>query len=157
MNFLYYEEVKKKIEKILNNKNNPNCLDNIVNILYTTFEKYSWIGIYFVRNDNLLLGPWRGKNATEHTKIPIGTGICGSAAKTGKTELVQNVTQDSRYLSCFVSTKSELVVPIKKLNEIIAEIDIDSNIFDAFTAEDVNLIEQLAKNKDFIDIILRYK
>lgn len=157
MNFLYYEEVKKKIEKILNNKNNPNCLDNIVNILYTTFEKYSWIGIYFVKDDNLLLGPWRGKNATEHTKIPIGMGICGSAAKTGKTELVQNVTQDNRYLSCFVSTKSELVVPIKKSNEIIAEIDIDSNIFDAFTAEDVNLIEQLAKNKNFIDIILRYK
>lgn len=149
-------EVKEKIDKILKDKKDSDVLDGIIEILYSTFEKYNWIGIYFVKGDNLLLGPWKGENPTEHTKIPIGMGICGSAAKTGKTELIPNVNQDNRYLSCFVSTKSELVVPVKHSNKIIAEIDIDSNVSDAFTAEDVNLIEELAKNKEFINIILQY-
>jgi GAF domain-containing protein len=153
----YYLEVKEKIDRILMDIKSSNILDKIVDILYTNFEKYSWIGIYFVKGNNLLIGSWRGENAAEHTKIPIGVGICGSAAKTGKTELVPNVNQDNRYLSCFVSTKSELVVPIKHSKKIIAEIDIDSNISDAFTTEDLHLIENLAKNKNFIDIILKYK
>jgi L-methionine (R)-S-oxide reductase len=151
-----YLEVKKKIDKILKDKKHSDILDNIIDILYSTFEKYNWIGIYFVKGDFLSLGPWRGENQTEHTKISIGAGICGSAAKTGKTELIPNVNQDNRYLSCFVSTKSELVVPIKHSNKIIAEIDIDSNVSDAFTAEDVNLIEEIAKNEHFINIILQY-
>lgn len=151
-----YLEVKKKIDKILKDKKDSDILDNIIDILYSNFEKYSWIGIYFVKGDVLSLGPWRGENPTEHTKIPIGAGICGSAAKTGKTELIPNVNQDNRYLSCFVSTKSELVVPIKHSNKIIAEIDIDSNVSDAFTVEDVNLIEEIAKNEHLINIILQY-
>lgn len=119
-------------------------VSDVVEYLYNKFEKYSWIGIYFVEGNELILGPWRGRQATEHTKIPIGKGICGSAAKSGKTEIIPDVNADSRYLSCFVSTKSEIVVPIKKDEKILGEIDIDSDIKDAFSQIDKDFLEKIA-------------
>jgi len=90
------------------------------------------------------LGPWCGKQATEHIKIPIGKGICGSAASTGKTEIVKDVNVDKRYLSCFISTKSEIVVPIKKGKKVLGEIDIDSDRKNAFSKKDKIFLENLA-------------
>jgi GAF domain-containing protein len=119
-------------------------VSNVVEYLYNKFEKYSWVGIYIVEGNDLILGPWRGKQATEHTKIPIGKGICGSAAKSGKTEIIPDVNADPRYLSCFVSTKSEIVVPIKKGEEILGEIDIDSYIKNAFSQVDRIFLEKIA-------------
>ena len=121
-----------------------NFLEDVVDFLYNNFTHYSWIGIYIVENNDLILGPWRGKQATEHTNIPIGKGICGSAAASGKTEVIPDVKADSRYLSCFVSTKSEIVVPIKKNGKIIGEIDIDSDTVNAFTNEDKDFLEKIA-------------
>ena len=71
-------------------------------------------------------------------------GICGAAAATGKTEVIPDVHQDDRYLSCFISTKSEIVVPIKIDDKIIGEIDIDSDIKDAFSEEDCIFLEKIA-------------
>ena len=122
----------------------PDKLQQIVDFLYASFDNYSWIGIYIVEGNNLILGPWNGLEATEHVKIPIGKGICGSAAATGKTEVIPDVNDDNRYLSCFVSTRSEIVVPIKKDGKIIAEIDIDSDKKDAFTKEDEEFLEKVA-------------
>ena len=125
-------------------KDSKTIVSEVVEYLYNKFEKYSWIGIYFVEGNELILGPWRGKQVTEHTKIPIGKGICGSAAKSGKTEIIPDVNADSRYLSCFVSTKSEIVVPIKKDEKILGEIDIDSDIKDAFSQIDKDFLEKIA-------------
>jgi GAF domain-containing protein len=108
------------------------------------FEQYSWVGIYLVEGTMLVLGPWKGEYATEHTRIPIGKGICGSAARSGKTEVVSDVLKDSRYLSCFLSTRSEIVIPIKKKNKVIGEIDIDSDCPAAFTKADVVFLEKVA-------------
>jgi GAF domain-containing protein len=121
-----------------------NVLEEVVVYLYKNFEKFSWIGIYVVERDDLILGPWSGKQATEHTRIPIGIGICGSAAKTGKTEIVSDVNSDSRYLSCFISTRSEIVVPIRKDKKIVGEIDIDSDFKDAFDSKDKQFLEKIA-------------
>jgi L-methionine (R)-S-oxide reductase len=117
----------KKIENEINNliKNSKNVLDDVLNYLYKNFDHYNWIGIYTVKGKFLVLGPWRGKQATEHVRIPVGRGICGSAAVSGKTEIVADVSVDNRYLSCFISTKSEIVVPIKKGSLVVGEIDID--------------------------------
>src|SRR5437763_2638754 len=71
---------------------------------------YSWIGIYLVAGHDLVLGPWRGPAATEHVRIPIGQGVCGAAAQSGRTELVPDVSRDPRYLQCFLDTRSEIVV-----------------------------------------------
>jgi len=121
-----------------------NVLQNVVDFLYENFDNYSWVGIYKVEGTYLVLGPWKGLQATEHVKIPIGKGICGSAVATGKTEIIPDVNADNRYLSCFISTKSEIVVPIKKDGKIVAEIDIDSDKKNAFTRDDKEFLEKIA-------------
>ncbi|UCF12314.1 MAG: GAF domain-containing protein [Thermoplasmatales archaeon] len=139
-----YDIAEQKIKKIISESDPSHLLQNCLEFLYEKFAKYSWIGIYLVKGNNLILGPWKGMHPTEHTKIPIGKGICGAAAKTGKTELVTDVSTDNRYLSCFASTRSEIVVPIKKNDKIIGEIDIDSDITDAFDTQDAVFLEKIA-------------
>jgi GAF domain-containing protein len=131
-----------EIRFIISNK--FNILEEVVKYLHDNFNQYNWVGIYLVKGDNLVLGPWKGPSETEHTRIPIGKGICGHAATSGKTEVIPDVQADRRYLSCFVSTKSEIVVPIKKDEIIIGEIDIDSDEKDAFTEEDTVFLEKIA-------------
>ena len=138
-----YKELLEKITQILT-QNPEHKLQQIVDLLQTTIAHYSWVGIYVVKGNNLILGPWNGPEATEHTTIPIGKGICGSAAATGKTEIISNVHADDRYLSCFISTRSEIVVPIKKQENIIGEIDIDSDKTQAFTNQDTIFLEKVA-------------
>ena len=137
-----YITAEQEINKILTDKKDN--LQKVMDYLYEHFKKYSWVGIYIVWGNDLTLGPWRGKQATEHIKIPIGRGICGSAAQSGKTEIVDDVSKDSRYLSCFVSTKSEIVIPIKRDQKVIGEIDIDSDIPNAFDREDKVFLEKIA-------------
>ena len=128
-----------------------------IDILYNTFDKYNWVGIYILKDNNLILGPWNGEHPTQHKIIPIGKGICGAAAKSGKTEIISNVLEDKRYLSCFIETKSEIVIPIRRNKKIIGEIDIDSNIKDAFNNEDLKFLESLATNRTFIELVVQYK
>ena len=143
MIYLDYNSAEKKIKEIISSKDSSIVLQAVVDFLCESFDYYSWVGIYIVKGNYLILGPWKGPCATEHTKIPIGRGVCGSAASTGKTEIVDDVTKDSRYLSCFITTKSEIVVPIKKNGKIIGEIDIDSDEPAAFSDEDVVFLEKI--------------
>ena len=139
---LDYQDALDKIRNIVSNSSN--VLEDVVAFLFEKFDHYSWVGIYIVDRDDLVLGPWKGLQATEHTRISIGQGICGAAAASGKTEVIPDVNADSRYLSCFVSTKSEIVVPIKKDEKILGEIDIDSDVKDAFTEKDAVFLEKIA-------------
>lgn len=132
-----------KVQSILEEKKDKGFQD-IVNILQQNIDHYSWVGIYFVKGQNLVLGPWRGPKATEHTEIPIGNGICGSAAASGRTEIIADVHKDQRYLSCFLSTKSEIVVPIIHDDNVVGEIDIDSDEKDAFSNDDRLFLEKIA-------------
>jgi len=137
-----YEKAENEIIGIASKSSN--VLEKVVDYLYENFNHYSWVGIYIVEGNDLVLGPWRGEQATEHTKMPIGTGVCVSAVQSGKTEIVPDVSKDERYLTCFVSTRSEIVVPIKKDRKIIGEIDIDSDIPDAFDNNDTVFLEKIA-------------
>ena len=109
------------------------------------FDHYSWVGIYLVEGDELVLGPWQGPEATEHVRIPVGQGVCGAAAASGRTEIVDDVNADPRYLSCFPSTRSEIVVPIAQDGRVVGEIDIDSDRPAAFGDEDRRFLEQVAE------------
>ena len=140
MDYLLAEQ---KIQDIINRKSSE-FLKAVVVFLYENFDHYSWVGIYLVEDNDLVLGPWKGEQATEHTRIPIGQGICGSAAASGKIEVIPDVNADNRYLACFISTKSEIVVPIKKEGKILGEIDIDSDIKDAFNKKDADFLEKIA-------------
>ena len=119
-------------------------LQEAVEVLHDEVELYSWVGIYLVEGDDLVLGPWRGPQATEHVRIPVGQGVCGAAAASGETEVVDDVNADPRYLACFPSTRSEIVVPIAHDGRVVGEIDIDSDRPAAFGDADRELLERVA-------------
>jgi len=119
-------------------------LQRVVDVLHDEVEHYSWVGIYLVEGDDLVLGPWRGPQATEHVRIPVGEGVCGAAAASGETEIVDDVNADPRYLACFPSTRSEIVVPISHEGRVVGEIDIDSDRPAAFGEDDRVLLERVA-------------
>jgi len=119
-------------------------LQRVVDVLHDEVEHYSWVGIYLVEGDDLVLGPWRGPQATEHVRIPVGQGVCGAAAASGETEIVDDVNADPRYLACFPSTRSEIVVPISHEGRVVGEIDIDSDRPAAFGENDRTVLERVA-------------
>jgi putative methionine-R-sulfoxide reductase with GAF domain len=133
------------VERIINRGGDADdVLRQIVSVLYDRFDHYSWVGIYLVEDDELVLGPWQGPQATEHVRIPVGQGVCGAAAATGRTEVVDDVNADPRYLACFPSTRSEIVVPISYEGRVVAEIDIDSDTPAAFGEDDLRFLERVA-------------
>jgi L-methionine (R)-S-oxide reductase len=140
-----YRSALEAIERIVNREGEADeVLRKSVQVLSDRFAHYSWVGIYLVEGDELALGPWQGPQATEHTRIPIGEGICGAAAASGRTELVQDVSADGRYLACFPSTRSEIVVPISFEGRVVGEIDIDSDEPAAFDEADWTFLERVA-------------
>jgi GAF domain-containing protein len=120
-------------------------LRQTVDLLHDRFAHYSWVGVYLVEGDELVLGPWRGEQATEHVRIPVGAGICGAAAASGRTEVVDDVAADGRYLACFASTRSEIVVPIHRERRVVGEIDVDSDEPAAFDDADRAFLEAVAR------------
>ena len=116
----------------------------VVELLHDRFGHYDWVGMYWVDGADLVLGPWIGPQPTEHTRIPIGTGVCGAAAASGTTEIVPDVDADPRYLACFATTRSEIVVPIFEGGEVIGEIDVDGSDLDAFDEMDALFLEEVA-------------
>jgi len=131
-----------KIERLAE-RGGADTLQEAVEVLQE-IEHYSWVGIYLVEGEDLVLGPWRGPQATEHVRIPVGQGVCGAAAASGETEIVDDVNADPRYLACFASTRSEIVVPIAHDGRVVGEIDIDSDRPAAFGDEDRELLERVA-------------
>jgi L-methionine (R)-S-oxide reductase len=120
-------------------------LQEVVDLLHDRVEHYSWVGVYLVDGDDLVLGPWKGPEATEHVRIPVGQGVCGAAAASGETEIVDDVNADPRYLACFASTRSEIVVPISREGRVVGEIDIDSDQPAAFGDADRDFLERVAE------------
>jgi L-methionine (R)-S-oxide reductase len=120
------------------------ALQRTVTFLRKNVTRYSWVGVYMLEDDELVLRAWDGPQATQHVRIPIGQGICGLAAREGRTVIVGDVNADPRYLACFPSTRSEIVVPIFKYSRVIGEIDIDSDMLYAFTEKDREFLEQVA-------------
>jgi GAF domain-containing protein len=104
---------------------------------------YTWVGIYMVEGEDLVLRAWRGPAPTEHVRIPLNQGICGWAASTGETVIVDDVAKDERYLQCFLNTKSEIVVPIKHGGTVYGEIDVDGDLIGAFGPRDRRLLETI--------------
>ena len=104
---------------------------------------YSWVGIYLLDGNELVLGPYVGK-PSPHTRIPLGRGICGAAAAEKATIVVDDVSKDTRYLACSPDTKSEIVVPIMRGSDVLGEIDVDSDHPAAFGQRDRTLLEAVA-------------
>jgi GAF domain-containing protein len=114
-----------------------------VGVLKQEVPAYTWVGIYVLDGNDLVLGPFVGK-PSPHVRIPVGEGICGAAAAEMATIVVDDVNADPRYLACSVETQSEIVVPILHENRVLGEIDIDSDRLAAFTQDDRTLLESVA-------------
>jgi putative methionine-R-sulfoxide reductase with GAF domain len=119
-------------------------LDKMAAALEENFPHYTGVYIYFLDGDTLVLGPFRGR-PTEHTRIPIGAGICGRAARVKETVTVDDVAADAEYIACSLETRSEIVVPIMRGERVFGEIDIDSDVPAAFSAQDRRFLEEVAR------------
>ncbi len=131
-------------ERLARGDDGPELLEDVCRILQRAVPWYDWVGIYLVEGEELVLAAWHGPAATEHVRIPIGQGICGAAARERRTIIVDDVNADPRYLQCFLSTRSEIVVPILRNDRVLGEIDIDSDRLAAFGPDDRELLEWLA-------------
>src|SRR5437868_5699917 len=123
--------------------NVDSAMKQTVALLKDAVPAYTWVGIYLLDGNELVLGPYVGK-PSPHTRIPLGRGICGAAAAEKATIVVDDVNTDPRYLACSIETKSEIVVPIMQNGEVFGEIDIDSDRAGAFGQRDRALLEPLA-------------
>ncbi|MDZ7716522.1 MAG: GAF domain-containing protein [Balneolaceae bacterium] len=122
-------------------------LQKVCEQLNRKVDVFDWVGFYIVDPDadrELVLGPYVGE-ATDHTRIPFGKGICGQAADTEKTFVVQDVSQESNYLACSVHVKAEIVVPVMKDGTFVAELDIDSHTKDSITKEHQQMLEEVCE------------
>jgi L-methionine (R)-S-oxide reductase len=119
------------------------AMTRLVTVLKTRMPGYTWVGIYRREGTDLVLGPFLGK-PSPHTRIPIGRGICGAAAASKATIVVDDVNADERYLACSMETQSEIVVPVMRDGDVLAEIDVDSDMRAAFGRSDQALLEAAA-------------
>jgi len=122
-------------------------MQRMVKLLHERMLKYNWVGFYMLEpgaNPPMLaLGAFEGA-MTPHTRIPLNQGICGAAASSGRTVVVDDVSKDPRYLACSLATKSEIVVPVFVYGEVVGELDIDSHFPAAFTVEHQELVQYCA-------------
>ena len=139
-----YDDVRESLRSAIERASSPDeAMRKTVNILKDQMPDYSWVGIYLLDGDELVLGPFLGK-PSPHTRIPLNQGICGAAASHKATIVVDDVDADPRYLACSLETRSEIVVPILRGSEVLGEIDIDSDKKAAFGAPDRDLLESVA-------------
>jgi L-methionine (R)-S-oxide reductase len=122
----------------------------IVGRLKERLPHFDWVGFYMIEKGGLgedpvlVIGPYVGA-ITPHKRIPLNQGICGAAASSGRTAIVDDVNADPRYLACSIETKSEIVVPISVKGEVVGELDVDSHTPAAFNADDRHLLEHCAR------------
>ncbi len=117
-------------------------LSNVAAALWENLPRLNWAGFYLKKGDALYVGPFQGKVAC--VRIPIGKGVCGTAAREKATQLVPDVHAFPGHIACDSASNSELVVPILTGGEAVAVIDLDSPDLNRFTAQDARLVEQVA-------------
>ena len=115
---------------------------NIAALLWDFLPDLNWAGFYRVIGDELVLGPFMGRPAC--IRIPLGNGVCGAAAKSGSTQLVEDVHAFPGHIACDAVTNSELVVPVLRDGRVVAVIDLDSPTKARFDEDDRAGIERLA-------------
>ena len=114
-----------------------------VGLLKAERDYYDWVGIYLLEGDTLVLHNYVGK-ATEHTRIAVGVGVCGTAVAERVNQNIGDVSALDNYLACSLETRAEIVVLIRRGELILGQIDIDSDVPNAFTGEDEALLNRIA-------------
>jgi L-methionine (R)-S-oxide reductase len=139
-----YELVIKQLKSLIEGE--TNLIANLANasaLLNQFLEQINWVGFYLTDRNELVLGPFQGLPAC--VRIPFGKGVCGSAAKNKKTELVPDVNLFPGHIACDAASQSEIVVPMIKNGEVIGVLDIDSPIKNRFDELDQHYLEKFVE------------
>jgi GAF domain-containing protein len=142
-------ELRKEADRLNSEARSADQLMERISVLLNKeMLKYNWVGFYMLEAGAnppvLVLGHYQGA-MTPHTRMSLHQGICGAAASSGKTVVVDDVKKDPRYLACSLETKSEIVVPVFVKGKVAGELDIDSHFLAAFGEEDRELVEYCAE------------
>lgn len=139
-----YERLVKQTEALLFGETNLIAnMSNLSALLNETLDNINWVGFYLYENDELILGPFQGKVACVH--IPIGKGVCGTAAQQRESIVVADVHQFPGHIACDSASQSEIVIPIIKEGQLIGVLDIDSPIKNRFSTEHQHYLEQVIR------------
>ncbi|ACK46407.1 putative GAF sensor protein [Shewanella baltica OS223] len=141
----FYESLNRQALALLEGEDDlVAAMANFSALLNDNLTELNWVGFYVMRGEQLVLGPFQGKVAC--TRIPLGKGVCGTAAFTNQTQRVADVHQFDGHIACDSASNSEIVVPVRAQGNVIAVLDIDSPIFDRFNEEDQKGLELLVKS-----------
>ena len=142
-----YLELEKQMDALLTGEND--LIANLSNgsaLLKESLDQINWAGFHLMREQDgkrqLVLGPFQGKPAC--VRIPVGKGVCGTAAKENRTLLVKNVHEFPGHIACDSASQSEIVIPIRNQGEVIGVLDIDSPVLDRFSEKDKEGLEKIA-------------
>ena len=139
-----YQLVVKQLSALIEGEKNMIAnLSNAAALLSYFLDQVNWVGFYLVDGDELVLGPFQGLPAC--VRIPIGKGVCGTAAFKRTTINVADVQQFPGHIACDAASKSEIVIPLIKDNKIIGVLDIDSPIKNRFDDTDAQMLELFVK------------
>jgi L-methionine (R)-S-oxide reductase len=138
------DEIVSQVEQIVDSDvPRDEVLREAVRVLKQERDHYKWVGIYLLEGDTLVLHNYIGK-PTDHTHIPVGRGVCGTAVAERANQIVGDVTKLDNYIACSVDVRAEIVVLIRRGSEIFGQIDIDGDTENAFTSEDEALLSRVA-------------
>lgn len=139
-----YSLLNKQLSALLSGETNLIAnLSNTSALLNVFLKDINWVGFYLLENNDLVLGPFQGLPAC--IRIPLGKGVCGTAAQSAKTIIVDDVDQFPGHIACDAASKSEIVIPIFKDGKLIAVLDIDSPQKSRFSKEEAQYLEQFVK------------
>jgi L-methionine (R)-S-oxide reductase len=143
-----YESLIPQIKGLLDGE--PDLIANLANTVAALKEQFGWlwVGFYLVKNDELVLGPFQGPVAC--TRIRKGRGVCGTSWAEAKTLIVPDVEKFPGHIACSSLSKSEIVVPVIRNNEVVAVLDVDSEAYDDFNETDKYYLEQIISLINFI-------
>ena len=138
-----YKAILPQIEALINGE--EDVVANLANISAVLKESFGffWVGFYIVRNNQLVLGPFQGPIAC--TRINFGKGVCGTAWKEGKTQLVPDVDAFPGHIACSSASRSEIVLPAFKDGKVALVLDVDSDVLNDFDQDDVYQLEKLMR------------
>ncbi|ALM57324.1 GAF domain-containing protein [Staphylococcus equorum] len=139
-----YDLLQKQVASLIEDESNLIAiLSNVSALLNDSLDQINWVGFYLIENNELILGPFQGHPACVH--IAIGKGVCGTAVETNESQLVEDVNAFPGHIACDANSKSEIVVPIHKDNQIIGVLDIDAPITNRFSDTDKIALEEIVK------------
>ncbi|MBT2569017.1 GAF domain-containing protein [Planococcus sp. ISL-110] len=144
-----YTLLSKQLDALLEGENNSIAnLSNASALLNQFLERTNWVGFYLMENGELVLGPFQGLPAC--VRIPVGKGVCGTAVSDKRTMLVEDVQAFPGHIACDAASRSEIVIPLMKEDQVIGVLDIDSPELNRFTKEDQQGLQL------FTDVLMKH-